>query len=739
MHSNTVNNKTSVLVASQVPQFVRDDHPQFVTFLEKYYEFLEQDDEQSYVTKNLSRFLDIDNISQDILEDRLQGEEYNNRETGSYHVFLSKFHDNFLKFFPDNSAADLDMILKHAKDIYRATGTEKSLRFIMRTLFDKEVDVYYPKNDILRTSDGKWLVEKSIRVNEVYVANTIDQFGAVKFKSHLIRGETSNATAIVESVDIFYDKGELVSELKLSGNKQDFSSGENVFTYILENGEEKRVSANIFSGIVIAATLTNAGEGYVEGENIPVEPVETEYGLLGSGAKVVVNRTSKGGLLSIIPSERGSGFSVGDDLLISGGSGFGARANVSTIDTSGKIMPNTYLFAANTIGQVSDQLIGTNTASPTETYAFTGLPSLWSNTSNIRVSTGSGGQILILNLSNRIANSNVYFETNDTITVNGRTAIITSAIKSSNTLIVRSPGLPGNLVSETIVINKKPNVNTIMANSFSFFPFVCGPVTGIAVLDGGAGYRELPTLSIKANTFMRSLGILGALKIVNGGLNYSIGDKLEFWSHIFTFGTGARASVINVAANGAITEVYYDTMPGFFPGGFGYDSNKLPSVNVVSPTGNGANIIVSSLLGSGEKLLTVTDKIGAIVDLKVLSGGSGYVVPPTINLAATGSGTAQAFSTIVTGIYTYPGRYINDDGHLSSYKFLQDRDYYQNYSYVVRVNQPVNKYRKIVKDLIHPAGMTLFGEYIQENENGAGPIINSVGAVYNSNVTISVE
>jgi hypothetical protein len=35
--------------------------------------------------------------------------------------------------------------------------------------------------------------------------------------------------------------------------------------------------------------------------------------------------------------------------------------------------------------------------------------------------------------------------------------------------------------------------------------------------------------------------------------------------------------------------------------------------------------------------------------------------------------------------------------------------------------------------------MTLFGEYIQENENGAGPIINSVGAVYNSNVTISVE
>ena len=96
-HSNTVNNKTSVLVASQLPQFVRDDHPQFVTFLEKYYEFLEQDGNQSYVTKNLTKYLDIDNISEDIIEDGLYDSA---REDRNYHAFLTKFHDNFLKFFP---------------------------------------------------------------------------------------------------------------------------------------------------------------------------------------------------------------------------------------------------------------------------------------------------------------------------------------------------------------------------------------------------------------------------------------------------------------------------------------------------------------------------------------------------------------------------------------------------------------------------------------------------------------
>ena len=34
--------KTSLLVNKQLPEFVRDEYPKFVTFLEAYYEFLEQ-------------------------------------------------------------------------------------------------------------------------------------------------------------------------------------------------------------------------------------------------------------------------------------------------------------------------------------------------------------------------------------------------------------------------------------------------------------------------------------------------------------------------------------------------------------------------------------------------------------------------------------------------------------------------------------------------------------------------
>jgi hypothetical protein len=115
-------------------------------------------------------------------------------------------------------------------------------------------------------------------------------------------------------------------------------------------------------------------------------------------------------------------------------------------------------------------------------------------------------------------------------------------------------------------------------------------------------------------------------------------------------------------------------------------------------------------------LTSTSDDIGAILSVQIISGGSGYLTPPTLNLKNIGSGTAQAEATIVQGVYSYPGRYLNDDGHLSSYNFLQDGKYYHNYSYVVRVKQAINNYRKALKDLVHPSGMSLFGEYISVDE-----------------------
>lgn len=56
------------------------------------------------------------------------------------------------------------------------------------------------------------------------------------------------------------------------------------------------------------------------------------------------------------------------------------------------------------------------------------------------------------------------------------------------------------------------------------------------------------------------------------------------------------------------------------------------------------------------------------------------------------------------------GRYLGTHGQLSSDQRLQDSLYYQDYSYVLRSSQFVERYRETVLELLHPAGTKLFGE-----------------------------
>ncbi len=57
--------KTSILVNGQVPEYVRDEYPKFVAFLQAYYEFLEQKqgseiNDLATVAKNLRTIKDVD-------------------------------------------------------------------------------------------------------------------------------------------------------------------------------------------------------------------------------------------------------------------------------------------------------------------------------------------------------------------------------------------------------------------------------------------------------------------------------------------------------------------------------------------------------------------------------------------------------------------------------------------------------------------------------------------------------
>lgn len=55
-------------------------------------------------------------------------------------------------------------------------------------------------------------------------------------------------------------------------------------------------------------------------------------------------------------------------------------------------------------------------------------------------------------------------------------------------------------------------------------------------------------------------------------------------------------------------------------------------------------------------------------------------------------------------------RYLNHDGFLSDNKYIQDSYFYQDFSYVIKTSQTIERWRDIVKKLLHPAGFAFFGQ-----------------------------
>lgn len=613
----SANSRISNLISTQVPFFVRNDHENFVRFIEAYYEYLEQSGTANglgktvHTAKSMPDYMDIDR---------------------TVDLFAEKFYDNYLRLIPRNIIADKNLVLKHIKDFYTARGTEKSIEFLLRVMFGEEnIEFYYPKIDVLRASAGKWFIEKSLKITDIEVDGVANNDMAVvqNFAKRQIKGNTSLATALVERVDVYYEGGTLVKELKLSQQTKNFVGGETLFATFTDEGIQYSITANIFSGLLNTVTVTNPGTGYFVGDVVGVESGS------GSGGVVVVSSVSSGNISGMFVVNGGAGFQVNNSILVTGGGGSGATANVLTVDTSGNTHPNSYNVMYTTIAALAN---------------------------------------VSLNSANFAVNS--------------------SAVTSNS------------------------NANTSIVNTALFFTYAnTGPIASVLLLNPGENYVSTPNTSAVANTRILALGTLGRMRIVNGGLNYQANNQIEFINNIGSFGSGAKANVLSVAANGMITDVRFiaSDIAGYPVGGMGYTQTNLPTANVISATGNGAIITVTTILGDGEIINSVnsgTSSIGAIAGLSIVNRGSNYETAPTLNLRSIGDGTAQAVATIITGTFSYPGRYLNDDGHLSSYNFLQDRDYYQDFSYVVKARQSIEKYRKALKDLIHPAGLNLFGEYL---------------------------
>jgi len=148
---------------------------------------------------------------------------------------------------------------------------------------------------------------------------------------------------------------------------------------------------------------------------------------------------------------------------------------------------------------------------------------------------------------------------------------------------------------------------------------------------------------------------------------------------------------------------------------------------------------VSGVISANETFTSnVSGATGTVIDftaplLKYTATTSELVESDTIttsgNITAIVTKSDPLTGTATIGaLITTAGKYINQNGHLSEgSKKIQDSLYYQDYSYVVKVAESINKWRDALKRAVHPSGFYVTGE-VNIQTKLAGGVKQPVGA-----------
>jgi hypothetical protein len=750
--------KTSLLINRQVPEFVRDEYPTFVNFLEAYYEFLEN--------KQTGQKNDLVNKSKDL------------RYLSDVDYSIAQFEDNFLNtfatFLPKDVKVDKAFLIKQMLPLYLSKGNEKSFKLLFKLIFNEEVEVIKPKSSILRASDGKWLIEKAFRISQdvysTYSANgntsssatatgntvfkmaqiaTTDKIevyvnDVLQSSGYNVRPESrkvvfNTAPAANSTIKILYNDFDyaLLENRKLIGSTSGASA-------IVERAAQKTVNAkSAFELYVNDKTLVGT---FSNGEFATTNIIDTD----GSLINLQVSGISTIATINVI--EGGASYNVGDPVIITGG---------GAVETAEAIVSEVFSGFINQIRVLAGGA-GFKTGSNVNLVGATANASLVLAIDGVDVSGANSANTFVVDTT-RIANY---------------TSIAINAADY---------GFPNTAISENV------SSRIIDALAFSNVTSI-GPITNVAILFANAIFASVPTLDADSAPFVNGASgeqrisytrSVGRININNGGLDYKIGDELNFTNPgNMNFGFGAAAAVTNVSSVGAITQVelqppritgtanvygatnvtvsgtntffldelrvgdriminsesrYINTITsntslnvnvnflytttgggkniglhGLLPvGGVNYEKTKLPTITVSSVAGSNANLAVVALMGDGENLFATADQDpGSIIKIRVTNAGSGYQAPPTIDLTQKGDGNATANALVEPSYVTFPGRWTSSDSILSaSERVIQGRDYYIDYAYVLSSKVEFSKFKELFKNLIHPAGFKQYADF----------------------------
>ena len=184
------------------------------------------------------------------------------------------------------------------------------------------------------------------------------------------------------------------------------------------------------------------------------------------------------------------------------------------------------------------------------------------------------------------------------------------------------------------------------------------------------------------------------LDITNPSGNFTVGEivnhqSLDGTGKVVSWNSGTNKLVLR-EYSGVFSSSGTDTIQGA-------TSNETGTVSVASyaqtkyKIGNGQSVWASLSYSSGIWSDSILNQ------------------PYSINLDLNSSGTDN-IKLKLGSIFDDGGRFLNNNSFVSDVKYIQDSFYYQVYSYLLKTSLEVDKYKDLLKRLIHPAGMEMFGK-----------------------------
>ena len=624
--------------------------------------------------------------------------------------FLNQMKEEFLNTIPRDTddAVSTRKLIKNIKSLYRAKGTAKAHKAFFRILFNETAEIYTPTDDMLRVSDGSWNVQTFIRCTQTALQSVQDPIfltGQTITQANDPSSTTVNkATAIVENVLKFQEGSTQIIEIVLN---TDTVSG----TFV--NGAEVTGISNADEDITIGVTVSQSLSTAVitnDGSTLTVGDEATLTGGAGAGARVQVLDISGAGVSEVIVNAAGTNYQEGDTLTFSSGT---AQAKVSIVNggfapESGSVDSHIELETGTITGGGSGDIemedahdggLGSKILSEDSAMIDNEIKLELENEVGHLVSEEDGGdqtseRFYILNQESEI-DIPYNMEATDHIVQENET---------------QDDGL---YIGDKIVQQNASGT---------------GDITDVRMIASGSGYTTLPTATIDGD---RHIGLENATSSITSDFS-----RIEFE----TGGTVLNESsfaVLNVTGGTVIP--------------FGEDIGRATSLNIIE---HGIDFTSAPTLAFPHYavLKTVSGTISADETFTSnVSGATGTVIDftaPLLKYTATTSELDETdtvtFSSGETAIVakadpltgtatigaqvTTSGKFINQDGHISEgSKKIQDSLYYQDYSYVVRVAESINKWRDSIKRAVHPSGFYVTGE-VNIQTRLAGGVKQPVGA-----------